>query len=58
MCWSTTPAANEDALLATMPLDAWQRVLATNLDGVFHGCQAVLPTMISQRQAGSSISPR
>jgi len=24
-------------------------VLAANLDSVFHGCQAVLPTMISQR---------
>ena len=41
--------SHEDALLATMPADSWQRVLATNLDGVFHGCQAVLPTMISQR---------
>ena len=41
--------AHEDALLGTMPLPAWDRVLATNLDGVFHGCQAVLPTMISQR---------
>jgi len=41
--------AHEDALLATMPADSWQRVLAANLDGVFHGCQAVLPTMISQR---------
>ncbi len=41
--------AHEDALLATMPADSWRRVLATNLDGVFHGCQAVLPTMISQR---------
>ena len=41
--------SHEDALLATMPPDAWQRVLATNLDSVFHGCQAVLPTMISQR---------
>ena len=40
---------HEDALLATMPQDSWRRVLATNLDGVFHGCQAVLPTMISQR---------
>ncbi len=40
---------HEDALLATMPLESWQRVLATNLDGVFHGCQAVLPSMISQR---------
>jgi 3-oxoacyl-[acyl-carrier protein] reductase len=41
--------SHEDALLATMPTDSWRRVLATNLDGVFHGCQAVLPTMISQR---------
>jgi 3-oxoacyl-[acyl-carrier protein] reductase len=40
---------HEDALLATMPKASWQRVLATNLDGVFQGCQAVLPTMISQR---------
>jgi 3-oxoacyl-[acyl-carrier protein] reductase len=40
---------HEDALLATMPLDSWRRVLATNLDGVFHGCQTVLPVMISQR---------
>lgn len=40
---------HEDALLATMPQDSWRRVLATNLDGVFHGCQSVLPTMISQR---------
>jgi 3-oxoacyl-[acyl-carrier protein] reductase len=40
---------HEDALLGTMPLDSWQRVLATNLEGVFHGCRAVLPTMISQR---------
>ena len=40
---------HEDALLCTMPLRAWDRILATNLDSVFHGCQAVLPTMISQR---------
>jgi len=40
--------SHEDALLATMPQDSWRRVLATNLDGVFHGCQAVLATMISQ----------
>ena len=40
---------HEDALLCTMPLPAWDRILATNLDSVFHGCQAVLPTMISQR---------
>jgi len=41
--------SHEDALLATMSPDSWRRVLATNLDGVFHGCQSVLPTMISQR---------
>jgi len=41
--------SHEDALLATMPPDSWRRVLATNLDGVFHGCQVVMPTMISQR---------
>jgi 3-oxoacyl-[acyl-carrier protein] reductase len=41
--------AHEDALLGTMPVASWDRVLAINLDGVFHGCQAVLPTMISQR---------
>ncbi len=42
--------AHEDTLLATMPVQSWQRVLAACLDGVFHGCQAVLPTMISQRR--------
>jgi len=41
--------SHEDSLLATMAPDSWERVLATNLNGVFHGCQAVLPTMISQR---------
>jgi 3-oxoacyl-[acyl-carrier protein] reductase len=41
--------SHEDALLATMPADSWRRVLSTNLDGVFHGCQAVLPAMIGQR---------
>jgi len=41
--------AHSDALLATMPAKAWTDVIATNLDGAFHGCQAVLPTMISQR---------
>jgi 3-oxoacyl-[acyl-carrier protein] reductase len=38
-----------DALLATMPRKDWDTVLETNLTGAFHGCQAVLPTMISQR---------
>lgn len=37
-----------DALLAQMKLESWQGVISVNLDGVFHGCQAVLPAMISQ----------
>ncbi len=40
---------HDDALLATMKPETWREVLSVNLDGVFHGCQAVLPTMISQR---------
>ena len=40
---------HEDVLLAQMSSETWRRVLSTNLDAVFHGCQAVLPTMISQR---------
>ena len=42
--------AHEDALLGNMSVESWQRVLATNLDSVFHGCQTVLPTMIHRRQ--------
>jgi 3-oxoacyl-[acyl-carrier protein] reductase len=38
-----------DALLASMPAEAWEDVMAANLHGAFHGCQAVLPAMISQR---------
>jgi 3-oxoacyl-[acyl-carrier protein] reductase len=40
---------HEDALLGLMPIGTWENVRATNLDGVFHGCQAVLPTMVPQR---------
>ena len=40
---------HRDTLLGLMPPEAWREVLAVNLDGVFHGCQAVLPVMISQR---------
>ena len=40
---------HQDALLAMMSLESWREVLAVNLDGVFHGCQAVMPTMVSQR---------
>ena len=38
-----------DGLLATLPAAAWEEVQSTILDGAFHGCQAVLPPMISQR---------
>ncbi len=38
-----------DSLLATMPAQGWREVLSTSLDGAFHGCQAVMPTMIAQR---------
>jgi 3-oxoacyl-[acyl-carrier protein] reductase len=41
--------SHEDALLAQMRVEAWRDTLAVNLDGVFHGCQAVLPAMISRR---------
>jgi 3-oxoacyl-[acyl-carrier protein] reductase len=40
---------HHDGLLANLPPDAWTQVIASNLDSVFHGCQAVLPAMISQR---------
>jgi len=40
---------HEDALLLQMRPESWDRVLSSNLDSVFHGCQAVLPPMISQR---------
>lgn len=41
---------HEDALLANMSPDQWSRVLDANLNAVFHGCQAVLPAMMRQRQ--------
>jgi 3-oxoacyl-[acyl-carrier protein] reductase len=41
--------AHDDMLLGTMPRKAWDTVLDANLNGVFHGCQAVLAAMISQR---------
>ena len=40
---------HHDGLLATLPPEAWQQVIASNLNSVFYGCQAVLPAMISQR---------
>jgi 3-oxoacyl-[acyl-carrier protein] reductase len=40
---------HDDALLAQMKPESWQNVMAVNLNGVFHGCQTVMPAMISQR---------
>jgi len=40
---------HDDSLLATMPVESWQSIIDTNLNAVFHGCQAVLPGMISKR---------
>ncbi len=40
---------HKDNLLASMPREDWDSVLAANLDGVFHGCQAVLRPMMGQR---------
>lgn len=31
-----------------MPLDTWQRTIDIDLTGVFHGCRAVLPTMLAR----------
>jgi 3-oxoacyl-[acyl-carrier protein] reductase len=41
---------HEDALLGAMTPESWRQVLDTNLNGVFHGCQAVLPAMIGQHK--------
>jgi len=41
---------HDDALLAMMKPETWDRILSINLDSVFHGCRTVLPTMIAQRQ--------
>jgi 3-oxoacyl-[acyl-carrier protein] reductase len=40
---------HRDGLLGTLAQEAWDEVLSTNLDSVFHACQTVLPPMISQR---------
>ncbi len=38
-----------DGLLATMAKESWDGVISANLNAVFHGCQAVMAPMISQR---------
>ena len=41
--------SHHDSLLATMAPSAWQSVLASNLDGTFYGCQAVVRGMMAAR---------
>ncbi|MFP6874401.1 MAG: SDR family NAD(P)-dependent oxidoreductase [Verrucomicrobiales bacterium] len=41
--------AHEDALVATMSDDAWQRVMELNLNGVFYGSRKAARPMLSQR---------
>jgi 3-oxoacyl-[acyl-carrier protein] reductase len=42
--------AISDGLLAFQEEEEWRRILAINLDGVRHGCRAVLRTMIAERR--------
>lgn len=41
----------ESAPFAKLSAEAWRRVLAVNLDGVFHCCQAALPDLLAAEQA-------
>lgn len=40
---------HHDMLLGQMPADLWRDIVRVNLEGVFLGCQSVLPLMMSQR---------
>ena len=40
--------AEESVPTWEMPLEAWQRTIDIDLTGVFHGCRAVLPTMLER----------
>ncbi|MFM7182855.1 MAG: SDR family oxidoreductase [Verrucomicrobiales bacterium] len=41
---------HRDSLLATMPLEAWHEVIASNLTGTFLGCRAVTRPMMAARR--------
>lgn len=41
---------HHDSLLATMPLEAWHGVIASNLTGTFLGCRAVTRPMMAARK--------
>ena len=40
--------AGPNATTWEYPVDAWHRVMTVNLDGQFHCCRAIAPTMIAQ----------
>jgi len=40
--------AGANAPVADYPVDEWRRVIAIDLDGVFHGCKAVVPGMVER----------
>ena len=40
--------AGPNTTLWEYPLDAWERIMRINLDGTFHCCRAVVPSMIAQ----------
>lgn len=40
---------HKDGLLATMEDETWHSVISSNLDSVFLGCRAVIPSMMRQR---------
>jgi len=42
------PAAGPNRKTWEYPLDAWERIMRINLDGTFHCCRAVAPSMIAQ----------
>ena len=40
--------SGENTTLVDYPVEEWRRVVALNLDGVFHGCKALAPGMIER----------
>ena len=51
--WSPMPASTSSTSRLAMPEEEWRRCFAVDLDGVWHSCRAVLPTMLAQ--GGGSI---
>ena len=39
-----------------MPLEEWRKVIATNVDGVVHGCRAAIPHLIASRGSIVNVS--